>query len=64
MVFSLALPDEICAELRARARARRVLLNVSVEEMAQRIGVSAQLIAAATVDVIARAIAANRQRLL
>ncbi|MES2536254.1 MAG: helix-turn-helix transcriptional regulator [Pseudomonadota bacterium] len=42
MDFSLALPDEICAELGARTRARRVLLNVSVEEMAQRIGLSAQ----------------------
>lgn len=38
--FSLALPDEICAELGARARARRILLNVSVDKMAERIGVS------------------------
>jgi transcriptional regulator with XRE-family HTH domain len=42
MDFSLALPDEICAELGARTRARRVLLNVSVEEMAQRVGLSGQ----------------------
>ena len=42
MDFSLCLPEEICAELGARARARRVLMNVSVEEMAQRIGVSGQ----------------------
>lgn len=38
--FSLALPQEICLELGARARARRLLLNVSVDEMAQRIGLS------------------------
>ena len=42
MDFTLSLPDEICAELGLRARARRVLLNVSVEEMAQKIGVSGQ----------------------
>ena len=42
MDFALSLPGEICAELGARARARRVLMNVSVEEMAQRIGVSGQ----------------------
>lgn len=42
MDFSLSLPDEICAELGARARASRVLMNVSVEELAQRIGVSDQ----------------------
>ncbi|MGV8893070.1 MAG: helix-turn-helix domain-containing protein [Burkholderiaceae bacterium] len=42
MDFSLALPDEICAELGARTRTRRVLLNVSIEELAQRIGVSYQ----------------------
>lgn len=38
--LSLAIPVEICAQLGARARARRVLLNVSVDEMAKRIGVS------------------------
>lgn len=42
MDFTLALPDEVCAELGARARARRVQMNVSVEGMAQRIGMSAQ----------------------
>ncbi len=36
------MPQEICAELGARARARRVHMNVSVEEMAYRIGVSDQ----------------------
>jgi transcriptional regulator with XRE-family HTH domain len=40
--FSLAMPNEICAELGARARARRVLLNVSVDELAERIGVSSR----------------------
>jgi transcriptional regulator with XRE-family HTH domain len=40
--FSLALPDEICLELGARARARRVMLNVSVDEMAERIGMSSR----------------------
>lgn len=42
MDFTLSLPDEICAELGQRARARRLALNWSVEEMAQRIGVSVQ----------------------
>lgn len=44
MDFALLLPDEICAELGARARARRVLINISVEELAQRIGVSDQTV--------------------
>ncbi len=38
--FSLAIPTEICAELGARARARRIQQNVSVDELAARIGVS------------------------
>ena len=38
--FSLALPEEICQELGARARARRVLLNISTDELAARVGVS------------------------
>lgn len=38
--ISLALPDEICTELGQRARTRRLALNVPVEEMAARIGVS------------------------
>ena len=42
MDFTLSLPDEICAELGSRARVRRIMQNVSVEEMAQRIGVSDQ----------------------
>ena len=40
--FSLAIPDEICAELGARTRTRRVLLNISVDELSQRIGVSSK----------------------
>ncbi len=40
--LALALPDEICAELGARARARRLLLNLSVDELAERIGVSSK----------------------
>lgn len=42
MDFTLALPDEICTELGLRARARRLALNWSVEEMALRIGISEQ----------------------
>jgi len=38
--FSLALPDEVCLELGQRARVRRLALNVSVDEMAQRVGIS------------------------
>ena len=38
--FTLALPEEICQEMGRRARARRVALNVSVEELAQRVGIS------------------------
>lgn len=38
--FAIALPDEICTELGARARARRILLNLSVDELAARIGLS------------------------
>ncbi len=38
--LSLALPDEICVELGQRARARRLSLNLPVEELAARIGVS------------------------
>ncbi|MEB0136936.1 helix-turn-helix transcriptional regulator [Actimicrobium sp. CCC2.4] len=38
--LALALPHEICLELGARARTRRLSLNVSVDEMAQRIGLS------------------------
>jgi len=44
MDFALLLPDEICAELGARSRGRRVLMNISIEELAQRIGVSDQTV--------------------
>lgn len=42
MDFTLALPEDVCTELGIRTRARRVQMNVSVEEMSKRIGVSAQ----------------------
>ena len=38
--LSLSHPNEICAELGTRARARRVGRNISVDELAQRMGVS------------------------
>ena len=38
--FALALPEEICQEMGQRVRNRRVSLNVSVEELAQRVGIS------------------------
>ena len=38
--ISLALPDEACIELGRRARARRLALNLPIEELAARIGVS------------------------
>lgn len=38
--FALALPDEVCQELGQRARLRRVALNISVEELAKRVGIS------------------------
>lgn len=38
--LSLATPEEISTELGQRARARRLALNLSVEELAARIGVS------------------------
>lgn len=40
--LSLSLPQEICTELGARARARRISLNVSVDDLAERIGVSSK----------------------
>jgi len=40
MDFSLALPDEICTELGARVRARRLQVNLSLSELAQRSGLS------------------------
>lgn len=38
--FVLAIPDEVCAALGERARARRLLLNLAVEELAARVGIS------------------------
>jgi transcriptional regulator with XRE-family HTH domain len=38
--LSLSLPDEVCVELGRRARARRLALNVPIEELAARMGVS------------------------
>jgi len=38
--FALALPDEICAELGKRVRSRRLTLNLPVEELALRVGIS------------------------
>lgn len=43
--FSLALPDEVAVELGIRARARRILLNLSLDEMAARINVSNKTLA-------------------
>jgi len=40
--FALALPGEVCAELGQRARSRRLMLNLSVEELALRVGISAK----------------------
>ena len=38
--FALAIPKEICQEMGQRVRSRRVSLNVSVDELAQRVGIS------------------------
>lgn len=40
--FSISLPSEICAELGSRARVRRIALNVSIDELANRLGVSSK----------------------
>jgi len=40
--FALALPKEVCLELGQRARARRLALNLSVDELAQRVGISSK----------------------
>ena len=40
--FSISLPGEICAELGSRARVRRIALNVSIDELANRLGVSSK----------------------
>ena len=38
--FVLAVPDEVCTTLGERTRARRLMLNISVEELATRVGIS------------------------
>lgn len=38
--FAIALPKEVCSELGKRARTRRLMLNLSVEELALRVGIS------------------------
>jgi len=38
--FALAIPAEVCTALGERARARRLMLNLSVEELAARVGIS------------------------
>jgi len=38
--LAVAVPDEVCAVFGARARARRLMLNLSVEELAARVGIS------------------------
>lgn len=38
--FALAIPAEVCTALGERARTRRLTLNLSVEELAARVGIS------------------------
>jgi len=38
--FSISTPDEVCSTLGKLARERRLALNLSVEELAQRVGIS------------------------
>lgn len=38
--FALAVPDEVCVAFGERARARRLMLNLSVDELAARVGIS------------------------
>lgn len=38
--LAVAVPDEVCAVFGERARARRLMLNLSVEELAARVGIS------------------------
>lgn len=40
MDFALASPAEVCIAIGERSRARRLLLNLSVEELAARVGIS------------------------
>jgi len=38
--FALAVPNEVCVAFGERARARRLMLNLSVDELAARVGIS------------------------
>jgi transcriptional regulator with XRE-family HTH domain len=38
--FAIAIPAEVCAELGDRARTRRLMLNLSADELAARVGIS------------------------
>lgn len=38
--FALAIPTEVCTTLGERSRARRLMQNLSVEELAARVGIS------------------------
>jgi transcriptional regulator with XRE-family HTH domain len=38
--FAIAIPDEVCITFGERARARRLMLNLSVDELAARVGIS------------------------
>jgi transcriptional regulator with XRE-family HTH domain len=38
--FALAISAEVCSALGERTRARRLMLNLSVEELAARVGIS------------------------
>lgn len=38
--FALAIPTEVCTALGERTRARRLMLNLSVEDLAARVGIS------------------------
>ena len=42
--FSLAIPEEVCVTFGQRARARRLMLNLSVEELAARVGISIKML--------------------
>jgi transcriptional regulator with XRE-family HTH domain len=38
--FAIAIPDEVCITFGERARARRLMLYLSVDELAARVGIS------------------------
>jgi transcriptional regulator with XRE-family HTH domain len=40
--FAIAIPDEVCIAFGERARTRRLMLNLSVDELAARVGISAK----------------------